>query len=193
MAISKKQRDIIIGIILGDGFIKKTGKRNARLRIEHSIKQKDYIFWKYEQLKNLMQSRPRLVERYNPISKKTYKYYRCQSHSSPIFGKYRRLFYKDSRKAIPDNIDSLLKSPLSLAVWYGDDGCYCPKDKSAWIYLPKYPPEEIEKLRQAILNNFWLNPKIIKKKDCPCFYFTAEETEKLFSIIKQYIPPCIVN
>jgi hypothetical protein len=60
--VSKKQREILIGTILGDGYLQKTGKRNARLKLEHSEKQKDYIFWKYEELKNLMQDRPKRIE-----------------------------------------------------------------------------------------------------------------------------------
>lgn len=80
MRLNNFQRLLLIGILMGDGLLQKTGRSNARLRLEHSIKQKDYIFWKYEMLKNIMQSKPVFIKRFNPIWKKTYSYYRCQSY-----------------------------------------------------------------------------------------------------------------
>src|SRR3990167_10343837 len=115
--LGKKQREVLIGLVLGDGFLQATGKTNARLRLEHSAKQKSYLEWKYEVLKNFMQAPPKHIERVNPVWQRTYEYYRCQTHASPYLGKLRRLFYNGNRKVIPENIQSLLKAPQSLAVW----------------------------------------------------------------------------
>lgn len=192
MGLSKIQRQFLVGAIMGDGFLQQTGRLNARLRLEHSIKQKEYIFWKYEMLKNLMQSEPKLIKRFNPIWKKTYAYYRCQSHSNPYLGKLRRLFYKDSCKIIPENIAELLSSPFSLAIWYMDDGYLYQRDKSAYIYLSRYPREEILRLKEALEKNFQLNPKItLKKQKYHCFYFDVDETKKLINIIQAHIIPSL--
>src|SRR3989338_6002614 len=115
-SLGKKQKEVLIGLILGDGFLQATGKRNARLRLEHSSKQKSYLDWKVEVFKNFMQSEPKRMDRFHPTWRKTYSYYRCQSHATPVFGKFRRLFYRDNRKVIPKNIQSLLKAPQTLAV-----------------------------------------------------------------------------
>lgn len=187
--VSKRQREILIGTILGDGYLQSTGKRNARLKLEHSEKQKEYIFWKYEELKNLMQDRPKRYERYNPIWKKSYTYYRCQSHSMPLLGRYKRYFYDEKgRKRIPENISKLLRSPLSLAVWYMDDSHYYPRDRVAYIYLPKYSEEELNRLVEALKENFGLHPKVVYKKGYPCLYFSREETTRLSEIIKPWVP-----
>ncbi len=187
--VTKRQKELIIGTLLGDGYLQSTGKRNARLKLEHSEKQKDYIFWKYEELKNLMQDKPKKIERYNPLWKKTYTYYRCQSYSTPFLGKLKRLFYDNKgRKRVPEKIGMLLKAPLSLAVWYMDDGHYYPKDRVAYVYLPKYSDEELKRLTEALENNFGLKPKVIWKKGYPVLYFPREETEKLMAIIKPWVP-----
>ena len=187
--ITKRQKEIIIGTLLGDGYLQATGKKNARLKLEHSEKQKDYIFWKYEELKNLMQDKPKKLERYNPKWEKAYTYYRCQSHSMPLLGKFKRLFYdKAGRKRIPEKISMLLKSPLSLAVWYMDDGHYYLRDDVAYIYLPRYSEEEIRRLTEALGKNFNLKPRVIKKKGYPVLYFPKEETQKLMAIIKPWVP-----
>ena len=193
MSLTKEQKEILIGIILGDGYLQKTGKKNARLRLEHSEKQKEYLFWKYQKLKNLMQSEPKRLTRFNPIFKKKYFYYRCQSHSSPVFGKFHRWFYENQKKKIPDNIGRLLRSPLTLAVWYMDDGYYYTRDKVAYLYLPPYSLEDLQKLLESLEGDFQLKPKIYYKKNklLPCFYFPPAETIKLFKIIKKFIHPSL--
>jgi hypothetical protein len=190
--VTKRQKEILIGTILGDGYLQKTGKRNARLKLEHSERQRDYLCWKYEQLRNLMQDKPKRIERYNPVWKRTYVYYRCQTHSMPILGRLQRYFYDEQgRKRIPENIAQLLKSPLSLAVWFMDDGHYYSRDGSAHIYLPRYSDEEIERLVTALVQNFGLKPKVVWKKGYPCLYFPREETERLMAIIKPWMPACM--
>lgn len=54
-------QQIIIGCILGDSYLTKSGC----LQIEHSIKQKEYIYWKYEKLKTIVRSEPVQVSRYD--------------------------------------------------------------------------------------------------------------------------------
>src|SRR3990167_10219321 len=46
--MTNKQKSVILGSILGDGFLQQTGKNNARLRLEHGLKQKEYLIWKYK-------------------------------------------------------------------------------------------------------------------------------------------------
>ena len=50
--MKQRQEDLVIGMILGDAYLQKTGKQNARLRLEHSIMQKAYLEWKISQLEN---------------------------------------------------------------------------------------------------------------------------------------------
>ena len=90
MKLTKQQTDVLIGTVLGDGFLQKTGEKNARLRLEHSQKQKDFLQWKGNIFGRLFQGKPKCLERTHPKSKKAYKYCRWQSSASPAFGKWRR-------------------------------------------------------------------------------------------------------
>ncbi len=185
--ILKEQRLIIWGTLLGDAYLQKTGKKNARLKIEHSAKQKDYIFWKYEKLKNLAQDKPKLIKRFNPKFQKEYYYYRFQTHSSPILGKYKRWFYKEGKKVVPENVKTILKHPLVLAVWFMDDGSIDTKNKCLEIYLPKYDKEGIEKLLKALEEIHNLKPKNRFKKGYPVLVFCSKERDKLIEIIRDYV------
>lgn len=52
LSMSERQREILIGCVLGDAYITKLGK----IRIEQSIKQREYVAWKYSELKSLCYS-----------------------------------------------------------------------------------------------------------------------------------------
>lgn len=190
MGISRMQREIIIGIVLGDGYLQMTGRKNARLRIEQSARQKDYIYWKYEQLKNIMQAKPKSIKRFNPVWGRSYSYYRCQTHSMPVLGQLRNKFYKNGRKNLPDDIQDLLKSELTLAVWYMDDGYLYNRDKMAYIYLPRYSIKDQRLIVSIFKQNFGLSPRIIVKKDGNLVArFKVDDTKRLCELVNPHIIP----
>src|SRR5437879_6122195 len=102
--MDKIQKAVIVGTILGDGFLQKTGKNNARLRLEHSLKQQDYLIWKCQVLSNFFQNKPVILTRNNLKFGKTYQYIRNQSYSGLELGKLHQLFYVDGKKVIPNQI-----------------------------------------------------------------------------------------
>lgn len=186
--MTRRQKAVVIGSILGDGFLQKTGKSNARLRLEHSFKQKEYLLWKYQILKNYFQSKPQYLERSNLKFGKSYQYIRAQSSSGSEFGKLLQLFYVNNTKVIPAAIVNSLKDPLSLAVWFMDDGYYYPRDKMAYIYLPKYPQQSLNLLFNALKVNFCLAPTFkIKKRGEYVLIFSVGETAKLMDLIKEHV------
>jgi hypothetical protein len=187
---SKEQIAILIGIILGGAYLQKTGKKNARLRLEQGAEQKDYLFWKISKFPKLFQGRPKYLERRHPLSGKVYKYWRHQSNSSPELGKWRAIFYSNGTKRIPKNLAMLLKDRLSLAVWYMDDGYYYVRDKVSYLYLGKVDKAEAKIAMMAIEKNFKVFPRVLDKKQKGfALYFSPQETAKLHKIIKDSILP----
>jgi hypothetical protein len=73
MELNSRQRAILYGTLLGDGYLQQTGKETARLRIEHSSKQETLVNWEYAQLEHIFPSTPHSIERVHPITKKTYQ------------------------------------------------------------------------------------------------------------------------
>jgi len=101
------QLDVIIGSLLGDGRLecRSIGKRypiSARLRIHQSDKQKEYVFWKYNQLKNLVLKGPRRIKVwYDSKRKKEYYSWYFHTKTSGDFGELHRYFYKNGQKILP--------------------------------------------------------------------------------------------
>ncbi|MFQ5786843.1 MAG: hypothetical protein ACE5H1_02590 [Thermodesulfobacteriota bacterium] len=189
MKLTRNQKSIIVGTILGDGFLQKTGAKNARLRLEHSNKQKDYLVWKMQSLPRLFQGKPVHLSRVHPKTKRTYHYVRAQSNTSPEIGKLREVFYQDGKKTIPQDIEKYLDE-LALAVWYMDDGYYYKRDKNSFIYLGKMNKDKAKIVSDAIKNKFNITTKVYDKKNKGLvLYFPVAETKKLHKIIRQYVIP----
>lgn len=185
--MTQRQKNALIGMILGDAYLQETGKQNARVRLEHSIKQKEYLEWKIDLFKNYFQTKVKTLSRVNTVWNRTYNYVRIQSTSSPDFGKLRRLFYRDSIKIIPENINDIFNSGLSLAVWFMDDGYYYQRDKMSYIYIPRYDEKSIKNLLFCLKENFNLMPVLKIKKRGLVLVFSVRETKKLVELIKKFV------
>lgn len=188
ISLSKEQKSVLFGIILGDGYLQKTGKKNSRLRLEHGGNQKEFLLWKVKKLRKLFQGKPKYLERVHPISKKKYSYWRHQSQSSPYLGKLRNIFYPDGKKRIPEDVEKYL-TPLTLAVWYMDDGYYYLRDRCSYLYIGNTSSTEAEVAAKALLRKFNLFSRVKQKKKGYALYFPPGETQKLKSIIKGHILP----
>lgn len=123
--LNQQQISLIFGSLLGDGYMRIIeGRKDAFLEINHSIKAKSYVDWKFNILKNICNSEPK--ERDTNEGRIAYRFFTKQSSE---LTKIYNLFYKNKRKIIPK---SLVFDPIILAVWYMDDGS---KSRDSDIYL----------------------------------------------------------
>ncbi len=190
MKFTREQNAVLVGTILGDAYLQKTGKKNARLRLEHGEAQSEYLVWKMAKFPKLFQGKPTMLSRIHPKSKQTYRYARAQSSATPELGTWREVFYSDGKKRIPDELSKFLREPLALAVWYMDDGYFYPKDKNSFIYLGRVSKEEAETAKEAIEKNFGVHPKVYDKKQKGfALFFSVEETKKFHDIIRPHVLP----
>jgi recombination protein RecA len=112
-SLTGTQRSIIIGSLLGDGAMR--CKVNALLEINHSFAQKFYVDWKYQQLANLVTTPPKARKGNGARIA-----YRFTTQSLPELTSFYEWFYSGGHKVVPRD---LVLDPLSLAVWFMDDGC----------------------------------------------------------------------
>jgi len=186
ISLTNFQKAVIVGNILGDGCLcENWSKTNYRLKINHSVKQKEYIFWKYEILKNIVLSEPKIYKPTQAVG------FRTISH--PELTSLWEMFYRDKRKIIPKNIKEFLKDPIVLAVWFMDDG-NVRKSKNNTVYgfhinTQSFTFEENEMLVKALKDNFGIVCAIHKNKGKHRIYVLAQ-SKRIFAstIIKHTIP-----
>ena len=115
--LTNEQKSLIIGSILGDGYIRQLpGRADAFLEINHSNKAQQYVDYKYNILKNICESEPK--ERYTDElkTKKDYRFFTKQNKEITIL--YNQ-FYKNNKKIIPRDLEL---NAMIMAIWYMDDG-----------------------------------------------------------------------
>jgi len=158
---------MLVGVILGDAHIKRTGLDKAFISFEQSNKKIEYI--KYLQSLTKEGGLPLMDEnikeylrndtRYNTTNKSLY--FRTQSleELKPIAD----VFLNDSgNKVIPTNIADYL-TPRSLAFWIMDDGQQV-KRGGVTLCTDSFKSNEIQILREALKNKFNLDTSIHNKK-----------------------------
>ena len=115
--VSDRQIEILVGCLVGDAYLTKLGK----IQIEQSEKQREYIDWKYQELASISYSQPKKVVRFEKSDNRVTKSLRFWTRQ--YFRSWRDKFYCGNRKIFPKDLMNLI-APLSIAVWYMDDGCY---------------------------------------------------------------------
>ena len=153
--LTQIQRSVIIGSLLGDGYVRiLKGRKNAFLEINHSIKMKNYVDWKYEILKSIVISPPKL--RKGNGNRVAYRFFTRQH---PEITELFKLFYKNGKKVIPD----FKLDPISLAIWYMDDGSKCGTS-NYYLNTQQFTIEDQQKLMNQ-LKLFGIESKLNKDKE----------------------------
>lgn len=176
-SLTKEQRQILIGVLLGDGAMRK--KTHALLEINHSYTQKEYVDWLYQHFKKYVGTPPK-VRKGNGIRIA----YRFTTKSVSVFTYFYDLFFKGNKKKIPE---SLILSPLTLAIWYMDDGSRCDTD----IYLnsQQFSREEQERLVIELKKQFQVNSSLNRDKQYHRIRIKKESINTFMNIIFPYIIP----
>ena len=110
VSLDRSTRDILMGTALGDGYLEPHGK-GVRLQVVHSVRYRSYVEWKWKQLQ---------VIGCSPIHycSAAYPFWRFVTKIHPYLSELRAVFYRHGKKSVPENIGELLRTPLTLAVWF---------------------------------------------------------------------------
>ena len=184
LIVDERQLEILAGCILGDGYINPRGA----FQIEQGSTQKDYLLWKYGELKNLVSVQPKQVFRTNRDGKvnSSYRFFLRQ-----YFKKWRHKIYRNGKKVINDEVLKLL-SPLALAVWYMDDGCK-KNNYTLIISTDAFSKNSLKKLRKHLKNTWNISTRIKYKKGPTKMYerltIGSYDLVRFINLIRPHIIP----
>lgn len=118
MKITKTNRNLLIGLLLGDGTI----SNNNVFKLAHSSKQSEYLQWKISILNNNgIKNNGMHTYTSSCGYNKTKEVVYTQLKITPFIKVLRRVFYKPTK--IIGNRKMLNRlSPQEIAIWYMDDG-----------------------------------------------------------------------
>ena len=179
-SLSQLQKSLIIGTVLGDGYLRIIpGRKNALLEINHSFKAKDYVDWKYSILKNITVSPPK--KRKTNKGRIAYRFYTKQL---PELTELYKIFYKNKKKIIPNNL--VLNSTI-LSVWYMDDGSKCG-NSDFYFNTQQYSIND-QKILLKELNRLGIDARLNKDKNYQRIRLLSKSIPRLRELIEDKIIP----
>lgn len=188
LRLTERQKAILIGVLLGDAHMEKLyNPQLGRLKIEHSKVQKEYVEWLYEEFKNWVRTKPK--ERTRMTFGKLFAKYQFCTYGHAILGKFRERFYSGRTKIVPRDIEKDI-TPLSLAVWYMDDGSIKSKrHKGVFLNTQGFAESDILLLQKILEQNFGIISTTKKDKNGKQIYLGGEAGEKFCKLINPYVIP----
>ena len=150
------------------------------------MKQKEYIDWVDDIFCDLSGSK-QLHSTHNRIYDKEYSFYNFSTIGIPELRDYRNIFYnKLGTKIVPKEINDILVSPLSLAVWLMEDGHFTNRNKATYLCTDSFSYCDHKLLQSAIIDNFCINPNIIKYRNSFRLRFGAKYADNIRNLVKPY-------
>lgn len=181
ITMTHKERAIIVGCVMGDGSLIPTSSgKSFRFSIAHCDEQHAYLQWKFEQLRRWVLSPPFHRSATNSWS------FRTMSHSA--FTEMERRFYTARRKRVPSDIGVDLHNPLTMAVWFMDDGCRYPQG-SFVINSQSFNAHEHDVLRRALQKRYGISPTLQRDHGHLRLYIPVADARRLAEHLREYVVP----
>lgn len=190
--ITKESRNLLIGLLIGDGTI----SNNYVFKLSHCKEQKDYLEWKIKQLREAG-IRNNGLKTY--VSSKGFnkgrEVYYTQLNIIPFIKVLRRIVYKPFKKLGNRKLLNRL-SAREIAIWYMDDGHINyrkTKDKIHGFYikiatcLPKEELQIIVDYFKEVWNIHFYMFHEGRKNDSYSLCCGTKEGIKFIDIVKPYV------
>jgi recombination protein RecA len=189
--LSAFQWQVVRGGLMGDGALSPTRSGGgARFRFGHGAEQVDYGDWKASLFANIDKSRS--------VRKNDGAVF-YDLTPLPELAELRRSVYQDGKKVFDEDFLKSL-TPLSLAVWYMDDGTFTLRAKGvqvrtqdgsgrAEICVEAMAPTTRLRLAEHLQDTWGITPRLVSKAGKAVFVFSKDETAKLHALIAPFVHP----
>lgn len=192
-SFTESQRSIVVGTLLGDGYLRSSGNSNNpsyALVFAHGEKQREYLEWMKDELKPfVLADTPYLhkktsIHNHAPVSS-----YHTICHS--WLTELRKAFYPNNIKTV--SLDWLNQvDELALAVWYMDDGSLNKRYGTMTFCTNGFTYDEHLLIQQWFLDR-WCLPVVIENRRNNQYSIRVNSTvaRTLREILRPYIPHCM--
>lgn len=191
--LSDQCKAVILGSLLGDGSLKiNKPYRNAGFSFRHSVSRKEYFFWKTQLLKEISGKFFFWKQEPNSLRGKMLRY---QSATSQALTALYHLTHKRNRLVVRRRWLNMM-TPLSLAIWWLDDGSIIANGRRGVICTDLFSYKE-QKILAQYLEKIWKIKvhigKITRRKNNKethyyrLWFRSTEELKKFLRLILPYV------
>jgi recombination protein RecA len=190
--LSNQQWEVLLGGLMGDSALSlnKTGLA-ARLRWGHGQKQEEYGDWKASMFSNIKISRT--TNSRNAVFWDLPPLAELLELRSAVYAAGKKVLSWDYLKRL---------TPLSLAIWYMDDGSFSLRSKGLQertaggsgrieICVESLEQTSRERLRDHLADTWGIQARLTQKgqRNMAFFIFTTNETVKFQALVAPYVHP----
>jgi recombination protein RecA len=192
--LSDQQMQLILGSLMGDGCLSPNtrGRSGTRFRLGHGAKQATYLDWKVSLLGNIECARTAnavgaVFADFTPLPEL------AEVHEAVYFGDGKKHLSWEYLKEL---------TPLALAVWYMDDGCFTLRSKGVQertqggtgrieICVEAMSPGSRERLVQYLRDTHGLDVKLRASGAAQkaVIQFTTSASEKFQKLVASFVHP----
>lgn len=174
---------------MGDGNLEFNGFKGTRLQVKQAKNKKEYVLWLHRHFIDIVRTPPKQRQ-------DTLQWYFGTRYIEE-FTVLRNTFYQKGRKIVPQTIHSISMSPVTLAVWYMDDGRLDYREKSHYAYIlstDTFTFKEVGLLQNLLFQKFRIRSSIqsslCRGKRYPKLYIGRDGRDKFFQTISPHILHC---
>jgi recombination protein RecA len=192
--LSDQQWQVVMGSVMGDGNLSpnRRGRSGVRFRMGHGVRQEAYLDWKISLLDNIPYSRSTNAKGavfvdFTPL---------------PELAELRRaIYFGDGKKHLSwDFLKEL--TPLALAVWYMDDGCFTLRSRGLQrrtaggsgrieIGVEAMSPGSRQRLVQYLRDSYGIEAKVTLRgaRGKATLQFTTAASARFQQLVAPYVHP----
>src|SRR3989344_3975799 len=189
-AFPSHQLDVIIGSLLGDAQLecRSQGIRasyTARFRVHHGEKQKDYVYWKYQMLKDLVSREPQKIKWYNEKRNLNEVSWFFHTKTLKSFGIIHEIFYKNGKKIFPKEILPIFTDAM-LAVWFMDNGSN--NGSSLTLNTHSFSVEDQNTIIDFLKERYSVSPTLVKDRHQWKISIGSFDYQRFIDVITPHVP-----
>jgi hypothetical protein len=187
LSMTERQKHLLVGMLLGDAHLERQcGARSARLKIEHSLAQSAYVDWKFSEWRGWVRTPPRQRAHRNRLGTlSTNVEFTTLSHEE--FEEFRLRFYRDRRKVVPTDLEL---TPLSMAVWFMDDGSRKSSQcRGVYLNTQSFTASEVQLLQAVMQRDVGVDTSVRKQSDGLQIYVPSSSVGNMIEFIDDVMLP----
>lgn len=194
--LSEHTRAIILGSLLGDGSLKiHRPYKNARFSFRHSYKQAEYFHWKVAQLEEISSESSVFAQGKNGKDGFGTHKLRYQSRALPALTELYELTHKSGKFTVRRKWLNQL-TPLSLAVWWFDDGSLVRNTNHGVFCTDGFTLDEVKVIDRYMKKVWGITTKIgrvaesatTQEEQYRLWIRSREDLKTFLRIILPYVP-----
>ncbi len=192
--LSRQQEQLILGALMGDGSLSanRRDRSGTRFRMGHGARQADYLEWKVSLLGNIgctrtVNAKGAVFADFTPLPEL------AEVLDAVYFGDGKKHLSWDYLKAL---------TPLALAVWYMDDGCFTVRSKGVQertqggtgrieICVEAMSPGSRDRIVAYLRDTHGLDVRLRASgaRGVAVLQFTTSASEKFQKLVARYVHP----